>query len=340
MRDAAIEHGGGIDEAARRYGGAPSDWLDLSTGINPVPAPLPDIPTTVWQRLPDFGLVEAARDAAAAFYGTSCARPLPVPGIQAVIQHLPRLLTGGGRAAVLSPTYGEYGLVLRRAGLAVDEVRDIAEVRPDHRLVVVVNPNNPDGRMAPRRELLMLAQELGSRGGHLVVDEAFADADPQESVVGEAGRMDGLIVLRSFGKFFGLAGMRLGFVHSSGGVVERIERTFGPWAVAGPALATSAALMQDRTALARLRASLAERHAAMQRVLARAGLAVRGRTSLFFLVAHDDAGDLHDGLCRQHVLLRRFDYAPTWLRIGLAPNSASDVRFARALSDVLGALRG
>ncbi len=332
MPEPAIRHGGGIGEAARRYGGDPSGWLDLSTGINPVPASLPDIPAAAWHRLPEQYQVDAAREAAAVFYRTAGARPLPVPGIQAVIQRLPLLVQAGARAAVLAPTYGEYGLVLRQAGIGTDEVRALAEVGPEHGLVIIVNPNNPDGRKTPRSELLSLARELGGRGGHLVVDEAFADADPGESVAGDAGRCEGLIVLRSFGKFFGLAGMRLGFVLGPGEILERLERAFGPWPVSGPALAVSRALMGDVEVLAGLRSSIAERHAAMREVLGRADLVIRGETSLFFLVDHARARDLHDSLCRRHVLVRTFDYAPNWLRIGLAPDAAAEARFLRALA--------
>lgn len=336
MGESRIRHGGGIGEAARRYGGAPSDWLDLSTGINPVPAPLPDIPTAAWRRLPDSGLVRSAREAAAMFYGTAGVLPLPVPGIQAVIQHLPMLVPAGGRAAILAPTYGEYGLVLRRAGIVVDEVRAIEDIGPEHRLAVVVNPNNPDGRSIARRELLTLAEGLADRGGYLVVDEAFADCDADESVADRAGCCDGLVVLRSFGKFFGLAGMRLGFVLAPERLLEGLDRALGPWAVSGPALAASAALMRDGGLPARLRASIAGRHRAMQDVLERSGLVVRGRTSLFFLVEHGDARDLQSALCRRHILVRSFDYAPTWLRIGLSPDAASDARLAEALADIPG----
>ena len=187
-------------------------------------------------------------------------------------------LAGEGRAAVLAPTYGEYGLVLRRAGIGVDEVGALGEIGPQHRLAVVVNPNNPDGRTVRRGELLALAEDIGRRGGHLVVDEAFADADPDESVAGEAGRAEGLVVFRSFGKFFGLAGMRLGFVLATETVRARFERALGPWAVAGPALAVSTPLMRDASVRRRLTASIAERHAAMRAVLDGAGLTVIGGT--------------------------------------------------------------
>jgi cobalamin biosynthetic protein CobC len=328
-----IAHGGGLAEAVSRYGGSLQDWLDLSTGINPVPVALPALKASIWARLPDRDLFDAARLAARRFYGTAPGvLPLPVPGTQSLIQRLPGLIGPDSRAAILAPTYGEYGRVLRRAGVALDQIAGLDAVTDAHRLVVVVNPNNPDGRRVFLAELLGLSERLEKRGGVLVVDEAFADADPAESLAGEAGVQRGLIVFRSFGKFFGLAGLRLGFLVADPETAARIQSELGPWAVSGPALAIAAGVMRDGEAIARLRASIAERHGAMKRVLADAGLTVRGGTALFFLVEHERAGALHDELCRRRILVRAFDYAPNWLRFGLAPDAASDARLASALA--------
>lgn len=335
MPEPSIRHGGGITEAAAAYGGRPSDWLDLSTGINPVPVGLPNLPVSVWARLPDRDLYRVAREAAREFYGTaSGVLPLPVPGTQAAIQRLPVFTERDARVAIVEPTYGEYALVFRRAGMGVDLISSLSEVDETHRTVVVVNPNNPDGRVVAREELLGLADRMAAGGGFLVVDEAFADADPAESVVGDGGR-EGLVVFRSFGKFFGLAGLRLGFVTAPAGITERMARGLGPWAVSGPALAIAAAVMRDAATIDGIRASIAERSAAMQRVLERAGLTIRGGTSLFFLIEHERAGDLYDALCRKHILVRPFDYAPDWLRIGLSPDAASDKRLGEALAGSL-----
>lgn len=327
-----IRHGGGLAAATARFGGAPEDWLDLSTGINPVAVALPDVGASVWQRLPDADLHGAAREAAQGFYGTASGiLPLPVPGTQAAIQRLPGFFGKGAHAAILGPTYGEYALVFRRAGYTVDAISRLSEVEDRHDIVVVVNPNNPDGRLVKRAELLSLADRMARRGGLLVVDEAFADAEPGESLSGDAGR-DGLIVFRSFGKFFGLAGLRLGFVLGREEETQRMAEALGPWAVSGPALAIAAAVMRDAQAVAGVRRSIAERSAAMRRILDEAGVVIRGGTPLFFLAEHAQADRLHAELCRRHILVRAFDYAPDWLRIGLSPDPASDLRLAEALA--------
>ncbi len=332
-----IAHGGGIAAAAARFGGRPEDWLDLSTGINPNPAVIPPVDAAAWHRLPDRHRQDAARAAAARYYGTPDARPLPVPGTQSVIQLLPRLAPAGRRAAVFSPTYGEYARVLGNAGVAVDRVEHPDEVTDAHGLVVTVNPNNPDGRLFPRDGLLDLHNRVCATGGLLVVDEAFGDMRPENCIAPLAGDVrPGLLVFRSFGKFFGLAGLRLGFVIGETAVLDRIEDGLGPWAVSGPALTIAAALMASDTS--GIRRDIERRKAALGAVLAGAGLKVVGGTGLFSLVDHADAPAIHEGLCRHHVLVRPFDYNPRWLRFGLAPDTAADARLAAALAAALAAV--
>lgn len=335
MTAARIAHGGGIAAAAASFGGQPEDWLDLSTGINPNPVTVPSVDIAAWHRLPDRHRQDEARAAAARYYGTPNVRPLPVPGTQSVIQLLPRLVAGGRRAAVLAPTYGEYARVLGNAGVAVDCVSRLGDVTDAHGLVVVVNPNNPDGRLFPRDALLDLHARVSRTGGLLVVDEAFGDMRPDGCIAPLAGDgMPGLLVFRSFGKFFGLAGLRLGFVVGEAAVLDRIEDGLGPWAVSGPALTIATKLMASDTS--GIRRDIAQRKAALDAALAAAGLDVVGGTGLFSLVDHAQAATIHEGLCRHHVLVRPFDYNPRWLRFGLAPDAAADARLAAALGSVMG----
>ena len=327
-----IEHGGALTAACGRYGGKAEDWLDLSTGINPVPAELPPLHASVWQRLPDDHLFDRASAAAARCYrAPDGTRPLPVAGVQAAIQMLPNLFEGP--VAILGPTYGEYRHCFERAGRSVDEVPDLTGVDDHHRVVIVVNPNNPDGRVIERNALLALAGDLEKRGGCLIVDEAFADLQPDISLGGVAGNRSGLVVLRSFGKYFGLAGMRLGFVLAENRVIEALRRLQGPWAVSGPALAIADEVMRDDAAIAAVGATIRQRRQALETVLTGAGLLIAGGTDLFVLVDHEHAPKLHEGLCQNQILTRRFDFAPRWLRFGLCPDSESDQRLARVLSE-------
>ena len=325
-----IVHGGGITAAARQYGGRPEEWLDLSTGINPNPMTLPEIPVAAWHRLPDQHLQERAREAARSYYRSGDILPLPVPGTQSVIQLLPKLVTGG-RVAIFSPTYGEYARAFTLAGLQVRQVSTIAELTVDDRLVVAVNPNNPDGRVLPIEQLRELHDRQREQGGLLLVDEAFGDMEPVASVAPFATSMPSLIIFRSFGKFFGLAGLRLGFVIAEASIMTRFEDWLGPWAVSGPALSIAASLMESDTSAIRRR--ILQRHSALEAVLQRSKLHVVGGTALFALVADDRAEGIYTHLCRHHILVRKFDYARNWLRFGLAPDEAADERLAGVLED-------
>jgi len=225
-----LEHGGRLRKAAEQYGIAEEAWLDLSSGLAPWPFPLPAIPLRAWARLPetDDGLEQAARD----YYGAS--EVLPVAGSQAAIQLLPRLRRAG-KVGVLSPCYAEHAEAWRRSGY---RVREVLEQEVDFFLdsldvLVVVNPNNPTGLSLTPERLLDWHARLAQRGGWLVVDEAFMDNTPQLSLARHAHQV-GLIVLRSFGKFFGLAGVRLGFVLAERRLLKLLAEQVGPLTAQGP----------------------------------------------------------------------------------------------------------
>lgn len=326
---APIVHGGGITEAAAVFGGRPEDWLDLSTGINPNPVTLPEIPIEAWHRLPDRHLVDSARRAAARYYRNGDVLPLPVPGTQSVIQLLPRLVAPGRRIAIFGPTYGEYARAFASAGFAIDEISAPDQLTPDHGLAVLVNPNNPTGRAFPPADIGGMASRMKANGGLLLVDEAFGDTEPDLSVAAYTAGHGNLIVFRSFGKFFGLAGLRLGFVIAAESFLSAFQEWLGPWAVSGPALVVATKLMGGETQP--VQSLILARKQGLDTVLQETGLTIIGGTPLFTLVGHERAAELHQHLCRKQILTRKFGYASSWLRIGLAPNAAGDTRLADAL---------
>ncbi|MEX3009921.1 threonine-phosphate decarboxylase CobD [Hoeflea sp. TYP-13] len=342
MNDAVIntqvEHGGALAKACAEFGGEPGEWLDLSTGINPNPVPLPNIDRTVWARLPDEDLFERASKAAADCYGTaSGVRPLAVAGTQSVIQLLPGIF--GGNVAIFGPTYEEYRSRFQMAGRSVDLISDVDEISGDHRLVILINPNNPDGRIVPREAIAALAERLADRDAYLVVDEAFADLHPEESVAGLAGEIGNLVVFRSFGKFFGLAGLRLGFVLAAPAIIRKMREGQGPWAVSGPALALAHAILTNGRLCGRTKEQIVQRRSALGSVLSEAGLSITGGTQLFALVEDDRAIQLHRQLCERHILTRKFGYEPRWLRIGLCADENGDRRLSNALAEIMPSLR-
>jgi cobalamin biosynthesis protein CobC len=327
-----MKHGGDLAEARARYGGEPEDWLDLSTGINPHPYPLPALDPQAWTRLPSRADAQLLEDAASAAYGVpSGLRLVPAPGTQALIQWLPRLAPPGA-AAILGPTYSEHAAAWRAAGRTVHAVRDADALPAGARHVVVVNPNNPDGRVLGRATLRGLADVCAAREGWLVVDESFADLDPALSIVPDAPERP-VVVLRSFGKFYGLAGVRLGFAVARPDIAEAIAAALGPWAVSGPALGVGRRALADAAWAAAMRARLAQEARALDAVLACGGLAVVGGTALYRLARRPDAVRLQDRLARSRIWVRRFDWADDLLRFGLPGSSANLDRLAAALSD-------
>lgn len=324
-----LEHGGALRAAAERYHIPSNDWLDLSTGINPNGWPVPTIPATAWQRLPepDDGLESAAT----AYFGT--ANVLPVAGSQAAIQALPRL-RDPGRTGVLGPTYAEHAHAWRRAGHQVEllavEALDAALDRSN--VLVVVNPNNPTGMRFAPATLLDWRARLAERGGWLVVDEAFADATPEESLAVHAG-LPGLIALRSLGKFFGLAGARVGFLLAEPGLLERALEQLGPWTVAGPSRWVAARALADRDWQERTRMMLARSGKRLADLLKRQGLPVADGTALFQWIPLPDAEYWQDALARRGVLVRRF-VDPPGLRFGLPGAEPAWRRLEMALAGV------
>jgi cobalamin biosynthetic protein CobC len=328
---AGVYHGGDLSWAARRFGRPRADWIDLSTGINPWPYPVPALAPEAWTRLPDAAAEAALAAAAAASYGASgpdCVAA--APGSQALIQMLPRLRPRS-RVAVVAPTYAEHARCWRAAGHDVAEVpaQDAAEGAAD--VIVLTNPNNPDGRRHAPDALDDLAGRLAARGGWLVVDEAFGDVAPALSLAPRTSR-PGRIVLRSFGKFFGLAGIRLGFVLAAPATAAAVRAAFGAWAVSGPAIAVGTAALGDAAWIAATRARLAAAAAELRAALTGAGLHVIGGTDLFCLTTHPAAPALFDRLGRAGVFVRHWPEQPDWLRFGLPPGPDAMQRLAGALN--------
>jgi cobalamin biosynthesis protein CobC len=325
---APIAHGGDLAAARRLFPNAPEPIIDLSTGINPYPYPFPPIPEHIFTRLPDRAALRGMAAVAARAYGAPSADcVVPAPGIQILLPMIARLVSPG-RAAILAPTYAEHVRAAAVAGHAAREVNDIAQLA-DAALAIVVNPNNPDGRIVPKQTLLRVADALSRRGGILVVDEAFADVAPAElSMAGETIR-DDLVVLRSFGKFFGLAGLRLGFALTAPAIAQRLEMLLGPWPVSGPAIFMGEqALADERWKVASVE-RLSEAANRLDGLLASSGLEMVGGTSLYRLTRSSNASALFQHLGGAGIFVRRFAEDATWLRWGL-PKTAEDWRRLKA----------
>jgi cobalamin biosynthetic protein CobC len=327
---ADLPHGGDLDAARRRFPGAPEPFIDLSTGINPHPYPVPRLSAELFARLPGPADVMALARAAGEAYGAHpAAHVVPLPGTQVALPILARLVPPG-RAAVFTPGYAEHARAAALAGHQVIAAAGLADCG-DAVLGILANPNNPDGRLFARSELLALAADLRRRGGLLVVDEAFMDvALPGSSLVPDVADSN-IIVLRSFGKFFGLAGLRLGFALAAPPWGRKIAAALGPWAVSGPAIAVGTQALADTAWSERTRTRL---DGAMQRLdalLSDLALPVVGGTNLFRLVQTPAAQALFAHLGGAGIWVRAFAEQPNWLRFGLPGNEAAWRRLKSAL---------
>ena len=331
-RTAALRiHGGRIDIAASLYPSVPQPWIDLSTGINPICWPVPQLPLARYQRLPLAADMARMTAAAAEAYGLPAnAAIVAVPGSEIAIRLLPR--TARAKAVgILAPTYGSHAAAWRDAGAEVQELKALPELRRhDLETLVVVNPNNPDGRTIACDDLAAFAQAWTMTGRRLIVDEAFADVRPDVSMLALPRLPAGTLVLRSLGKFFGLAGLRVGFVVVTEPEAPDWRGLLGDWPVSGPACEIATSALRDAAWIAATRTRLAADRKRLDGMLGRAGLKSIGGTDLFGLFEARDGVDLLDHFARAGILVRGFAAAPQRYRFGLPRDEAAWQRLESA----------
>lgn len=329
-----VAHGGNLHEAAQRFGIGWDAWIDLSTGINPHGYPVPPVPASAWRRLPDDGDGFAA--CAARYYGApDAAHVLPVAGSQAAIRALPALLPPA-HVAIAPLTYGEYAPAFTQAGHAIVPLDIGAHTLPDDVThAVVVNPNNPTATLVARDTLLRWHAQLAARGGTLIVDEAFADAYAQARAesLADVVNLEGLVVLRSPGKFFGLAGARCGFALAQPALLAALRARLGAWTVSGPARHAVTHAFEDTAWQAAMRERLAAEGVRLAALLSAQGFTPHA-TPLYAWIADAHAAQLQDALAARAVWTRRFD-APASLRFGLPASEDEWQRFATALAEAV-----
>ena len=312
-------HGGNLGAARRMYPDAPEPWIDLSTGINPTAYPLPPLAPDVWARLPEPDCLAALEAIAACRYGASAEKVIAASGVQAIIQLLARLRLKP-RVGVLGFTYSGHTRAWRAAGARVETVEEIADLAAFD-VAIVVNPNNPDGRLASRASLVELHSRIAARDGMLVIDEAFIDLDSRGESLIPALPASHTIVLRSFGKTYGLAGVRLGFAIASADLGAPLRAALGPWPVSGPGIAIGSVALADDSWLEQTRLRLEQEAHRLDRLLAQSGFEVLGGTALFRLARHEKTRDVFVNLLRHGILVRPFAELSDRLRFGI-PASA------------------
>jgi cobalamin biosynthetic protein CobC len=309
-----LEHGGNLTAAALRYGIPLEIWLDLSTGINPHGYPIPEIPQSAWQRLPPTqdGLIEAAK----AYYGAPYL--LATSGSQAILQALPRL-RAPAKVATLSPAYAEHAYAWSRCGHEITTFTGMPDEKTLNNVDVIVlcNPNNPTAQQFQPADLLKWHAQLAKRGGWLVVDEAFMDATPEFSLAKHV-HFEGLFVLRSLGKFFGLAGARVGFLLAAEQHLSMLEEYLGPWPLTGAARIIATQALRDNAWQQQTRAQLLSTSTRLVELLGQYGLQPQAGTHLFQWVTTANAEAWHTHLAQQGIWVRKFAEVSA-LRFGLPP---------------------
>jgi cobalamin biosynthesis protein CobC len=322
-------HGGNLAVARRLFPQAPEPWLDLSTGVNPRPYDLPALAPELWSRLPEPECLVALEAAAARRYGAAPGAVVAAPGTEALIRWLARLRPRG-RVGLLGFSYGGYGRAWRAAGANIETVGEIAELTAFD-VAIVVNPNNPDGRLTTSAALLRLHREMEARGGALIVDEAFMDLDPRGESLAPALPASRAVVLRSFGKSYGLAGLRLGFAIASAELAAPLRDGLGDWPVSGPAIAIGRRALADDAWLEQARSRLERDAERLDRLLVASGFEAPDGTILFRLARRQGAADAFVDLLRHGILVRPFLEAPDALRFGIPGDAESWRRLESAL---------
>jgi cobalamin biosynthesis protein CobC len=324
-------HGGALEVARRLAPDAPAPWIDLSTGINAHAYPLPDLGPEAWSRLPESAALAELEAAAALRYGAAAGSVVAGPGSQALIHSLSHILPRGAVGA-LGPTYGGFAAAFAAAGARIIEAKQLEDMdRFD--VAIVVNPNNPDGRITTRAALLDMHQRLARPGVVLIVDEAFADFDAEGESLTATLPSRGAVVLRSFGKAYGLAGLRLGFALASPDIVPSLRAALGPWPVSGPAIAIGVRALADSDWLEATRARLGKETGRLDALLEGAGWRIIGGTRLFRLAARAAARAAFERLLAAGILARPFAGAPDWLRFGIPADEQAWERLALALQE-------
>ena len=346
---APINHGGAIDAAARKYGIPAEEWLDLSTGINPCPYQVDDIPAIQWQRLPLASELAALGDAACAYYGIPDPAYLAcAPGTQALIQTIPfwiRDHVDVSAVHIMGPTYGEHARCWDRAGHICHIHETAADARLNHAkrllasagpgtVIIIVNPNNPDGGLIPVKDICELSRLARLADSWLIIDEAFMDCQPDQSICSMIADLPHTLVLRSFGKFFGLAGIRLGCVVMAPDLVTSLSERIGPWAIPGPTMVVGAQAFSDTQWQQQSRTRLTADAARLDDLITKnSRLALSGGTDLFRYYDGSDCVALADHLGHRGILVRLFDHDANKVRFGLPGTDADWKRLEDAMTD-------
>lgn len=336
-----IQHGGNLTEAIKQYNITKENWLDLSTGISPWTYPFQPLPDRVWQELPPSGSELLA--SAAKFYDVKQNSITATPGSQIAIRLLPQLFEPS-KVAIPTLGYKEHAASWQMANHQTLHYHDATELlelintnRVEH--VVVINPNNPNGEKLNLRTLDRIILKIS---GICIIDEAFIDyydddfdeGDDSTSISSATKVLsdfeyDNLIILRSVGKFFGLAGIRLGFCIGFHPSLQTLNALLQPWSISHASQYIGIQALQDKQWQQQQRVKIKQHQNAFQMALndllnQHLEQHTSAEAGLFTTVFADDTAlnKLHHQLAKQGILTRLDNDQQSWLRFGLPLNIA------------------
>lgn len=325
-----LQHGGSLDHMKRVFPSAPAPWLDLSTGINPWPYPLSNIHISDLHHLPTKTSLENCRDAMSAAFLCPAETILPTPGSEILIRLLPTVLKPP-TIAVLSPSYNDHTYTWKKAGCSVIQAKNPMEHIDNVDCIILCNPNNPDGRTFDFETLTTLHAAMRKRNGWLILDEAYIDLYPHLSFTSQAGS-NNLIILKSLGKFYGLAGLRLGALIAPQSILEAMSERLGVWSISDLVLNIGAEVYQNSTWKLQTRTHLKNASVRLNTLLSHSGLTIAGSTDLFSFISTPNSHHLWKRLAQEGIYTRRFAWSESHLRIGIPPSDQAETRLANALN--------
>jgi cobalamin biosynthetic protein CobC len=314
-------HGGQLNNVAKLFKRPLNEWLDLSTGISPISYPIPSIPQIIWQQLPQTsnGLIEAAKR----YYGTG--NIITTSGSQAVIARLPSLYLNytkrlPNKIDVWLPVVGykEHERSWHDAGFNIKRYQNLPTFKDLklNAIVVVINPNNPTGELHQQHTLKALLKTVESLSGWLIIDEAFMDVITPNQTLIDLSTNKHLFVLRSIGKFFGLAGIRIGFLSAHSMWLLKLQQLSSPWEVNGPAQFIAEQALKDHTWQSAQRKTLIALSIKLEMLLTETfadstnnclkNIEVSG-CGLFKTLVHPQATEIYQKFCHQGLYVRLCD---------------------------------
>ena len=328
------EHGGNSDQVAAYFGHNANDMLDLSTGISPRAYPAVDVTAQSWNQLPNHSQLNACLAAAQRAYDVPEQLGIMAgAGTQSLLQFIPSLLPRSGVVWIDEPTYNEHRPAWEAAGhQVITGDANLANAQS----AVIVAPNNPTGKFAPDT-IMTTAKQTAATGGIMLIDGAFAMPAAVDPTVGDLlaalAAFPHVLHLRSFGKFFGMAGLRLGFAIGPPDRIDQLQQRVGPWAVSSVALDIGSAALNDTAWQAQHGQFLRQQTEQLQMVLTRANLEILGGTTLFQTIHTSRAHHLHDHLAKAAIWTRKFSQIPDLLRFGVPANAADFARLSKSLNN-------